>query len=118
MDNGKIRLQQLDRALICEAYTSGELTLDDIEWVFNKLKKNFSPPYLLIIVRKGNYTLSSQAKLRIFIEKHKDLKVAYIVRRPMNLFHANNAKDTYLKGKQVFFCDGIKSAYKVLVSYI
>ena len=74
MDNGKIRLQQFRGALICDAYTSDEITLDDIEWVFKKLRENFSLPYLVIVIRSGNYNLTPQAKLRLFTEKHKDLK--------------------------------------------
>ena len=118
MDNGKLRLQPFNRATICEAYTSDEITSDDIEWVMEILRERHEPPYLLIIVRSGKYSMSIKAQLRIFMEHSDDLKVAYVAKTSKTLHHALEAGKTYLQNKDVFICDGINSAYRALTAVI
>ncbi len=114
MDNGKIRLWQYNRTEILEAYSSDEITLDDIDWVLESLHKKSAPPFLIILVRTGNYRLSIEAKSRLLNEDRDLFKIAYVVKELQNMCHAVGASYSYLDKKDVFICDSIESAYMAL----
>ena len=118
MDNGKIRLWQFNRAEILEAYSSDEITSADIDWVLESLHKVSSPPFLIILVRTGNYRLTVDAKNRLRNEDQKLFKVAYVVKEIQNMCHAVGASYSYLNKKDVFICDSIESAYQTLTRTI
>ncbi len=118
MDNGKIRLWQFNQAEILEAYTSDEITLADVDWVLESLHKQSSPPFLIIVVRTGNYRLTIEAKNRLRNEDKKLFKVAYVVKELQNMCHAVAAGYSYLSKKDVFICDSIDSAYRALTRTI
>jgi sulfopyruvate decarboxylase TPP-binding subunit len=116
MDNGKLRLWPYKKATILEIYNSGELVLLDINTVLASLYQTSKPPYLIIIVRTGNYRLSFEAKIRLLKEKRERFKIAYVVKEPKTMQHAFHASRTYLKRKDVYICDSIDSAYKALTA--
>jgi hypothetical protein len=114
VDNGKIRLWQFNRAEILEAYSSDEITIADIDWVLESLRKKSTPPFLIILVRTANNRLSIEAKDRLRKEDKDMFKVAYVVKELQNMCHAVGASYSYLDKKDVFICDSIESAYSVL----
>ncbi len=118
MDNGKIRLWRFNKADILEAYSSDEISLSDIDWVLESLHKKSSPPFLIILVRTGQYTLSVEAKNRLRKEDKELFKVAYVVKELQNMCHAVGAGYSYLDEKDVFICDSIESAYNALTRTI
>ncbi len=113
MDNGKIRMQQFNKAMIIEAYASEEVTLTDINWVLENLRICYAPPFLIIVVKSGSYELSPAAKMRL-LEDDDILKVAYVAQRLHNTQYAVNASNSYFQNKKVFICDSIESAYMAL----
>ena len=116
MDNGKLRLWHHKKAIILEIYTSGELTLADINMVLGSLYEMSSPPFLIMIVRTGNYRLSFKAKIRLRKENNRLFKIAYVVKGHEGMRHAFRASQTYLKRKDIYICDSLDSAYKVLTA--
>ena len=118
MDNGKIRLWQFHKAEIMEAYSSDEITLADVEWVLDSLHNISTPPFLIIVVRTGNYRMSLEAKNRLREQDKGLFKIAYVVKELQNMVHAVGAGYSYLNKKDVFICDSIESAYKALTGEI
>ena len=116
MDNGKLRLWHHKKAIILEVYTSGELTLADINMVLGSLYEMSSPPFLVMIVRTGNYRLSFKAKIRLRKENNRLFKIAYVVKGHEAMRHAFRASQTYLKRKDIYICDSLDSAYRVLTA--
>ena len=116
MDNGKLRLWPYKKATILEIYRSAELVSLDINTVFASLYHTSTPPYLIIIVKTGNYKLSFDAKIRLLKERRDRFKIAYVVKEPKTMQHAFHASRTYLKRKDVYICDSIDSAYKALTT--
>ena len=110
-------MQQFNKAMIVEAYTSEEVTLADIDWVLETLHICSPPPFLLILVKSGSYSLSSGAKMRL-LDDERISKVAYVSRKLGNTHYAVKASNTYLQNKEVFICDSIESAYKALTGAI
>ena len=117
MDNGKIRMQQFNKAMIVEAYSSDEVTKADIDWVLETLHICYPPPFLVILIKSGSYHLSSEAKMRL-LDDERISKVAYVSRKLGNTHYAVKASSTYLQNKEVFICDSIESAYKALIGAI
>ena len=113
MDNGKIRMQQYNQAMIVEVYSSDEITMADIDWVIETLRICSAPPFDVILVKSGSYFLSDAAKTRLLDDEHIS-KVAYVVRKLLSTQYAVRASKTYLRGKQVYICDSIQSAYWAL----
>ena len=118
MDNGKIRMQQFNKAMIIEGYSSDEITSSDIDWVIETLRICYPPPFHVIIVRSGQYNLSDGARMRLMDENNGIAKVAYVAKRRQNTRYALMASKTYLKNKEVFICDSIDAAYKALTGAI
>ena len=83
MDNGKIRMQQYNKAMIIEAYACDDITNTDIDWVLETLHICYPPPFLVILVKSGNYTLSEQAKKRLLYDERIS-KVAYVSKKLYN----------------------------------
>jgi len=115
MDNGKVRMQQYNTAMIVNAYSSDKITLADIEWVLDSMRMIFTPPLLIILIKSGNYWLTKKAQMRLFEIDDEHIKVAYVSQKSHDTRHAVNAIDTYLQNKEVFICDSIDSAYQALV---
>ena len=69
---------------------------------------------MIILVRTGQYRLTVEAKDRLRNEDKKLFKIAYVVKELQNMCHAVGAGYSYLDQKDVFICDSIESAYKVL----
>ena|GEM_PF-4411441 len=113
MDNGKIRMQQFNKAMIVEVYSSDEITMADIDWVIETLRICSAPPFRVILVKSGSYYLSDAAKMRLLDDEHIS-GVAYVVRKLLSTQYAVRAGNTYLKKKKVFICDSIQSAYWAL----
>ena len=118
MDNGNLRLWRFRKAVILEIYAAEVLTLADIDSVLVKLQRMSRPPFLIIIVRTGNYRLSIRAKIRLRKEDRNLFKIAYVVKGLDNMRHAASASRSYLKHKDVYICDSIDSAYKALTRKI
>lgn len=116
MDNGKLRLWQYKKAMILEAYSSVEISLDDIDQVLEALHEKAAPPFLIIIVRTGSYRLSPEAKDRLREEDNEMFKIAYVVKELRNMCHAVGASYSYLENKDVYICDSIESAYTALTA--
>jgi hypothetical protein len=114
MDNGKLRLWQFKQAMILEMYSSDEITLSDVDQVLETLNNKTSPPFLVIIVRTGNYRLSQEARNRLREEDNGLFKIAYVVKELKNMCHAVGASYSYLRNKNVYICDSIESAYTAL----
>ena len=114
MDNGKLRLWHYKNSTILEVYSSGILNLADINLVMEVLFRRSSPPYLVIIVRTGDYRLSFKAKIRLRKIDSNNLKIAYVVKQQEDMHHAFHASRTYLKRKNIYICDSIDSAYRAL----
>ena len=111
-------MQQFNKAMIVEGYTSDEVTLADIDWILESLRICYAPPFLVILVKSGDYSLSADAKMRLMDEGNGIAKVAYVSRKQHNTRYAIKASKTYLKNKQVFVCDSIESAYRALTDNI
>ena len=118
MDNGNLRLWRFRKAVILEIYAAEVLTLADIDSVLVALQRTSTPPYLIIIVRTGNYRLSMRAKIRLRKEDRQLFKIAYVVKGLENMRHAESASRSYLKHKDVYICDSIESAYNALIQNI
>jgi hypothetical protein len=114
MDNGNVRMQQYNKAMIVEAYSRDKITSADIEWVLESLHSKFKPPFSIIFIKSGNYWLTKNAQLRLYLDNEL-LKVAYVVKKRESKHHALNASETYLQNKEVFICDSIDSAYQALI---
>ncbi len=114
MDNGKIRMQQYNKAMIIEGYTSDVVTSKDIDWVIETLHICYPPPFLVILVKSGNYSLSVDAQNRLMDERNGISKVAYVSKKMQNTRYAIKASKTYLIDREVFICDSIDSAYRAL----
>jgi hypothetical protein len=57
-------MQQFNKAMIVEVYSSEEITMADIDWVIETLRICSAPPFRVILVKSGSYFLSDAAKMR------------------------------------------------------
>ena len=114
MDNGKLRLWHYRNAAILEVYTTGELTTDDVNFVFTYLYARYRPPFQVIIVRSGSYRMSFPAKIRLRKINKKLVSFAYVVKGLESMNHASRASRSYLVDKSIYICDSIDAAYKAL----
>jgi hypothetical protein len=118
MDNGKIRIKRYKQAIICEAYCSDEITLTDIEWFNDSLRKKFSPPFYVIIVKSGDYSISKDAQIHLFNVNKDIAKVVFVANTQQDFQYAESARKTYLQNIGISICDSIESAYEKLAENI
>ena len=118
MDNGKLRIKRYKQAIICEAYCSDEITLTDIEWFNESLHKNFPPPFYLVIVKSGDYSISKDAQIHLFNENKDIAKVAFVTNTQQDFQYAESARKTYLQNIDISICDSIESAYEKIIESI
>lgn len=114
MDNGRIRMRPFKTAMICEVYSSDEITLSDIEWVLKGLRELCTPPFRIITIKLGDYWVSEEAQKRVFRFDDEVSKVAYVANEQPIRRHALNAQNTYLKNVEVFIRGSIESAYDAI----
>lgn len=116
MDNGRLKLENFNGVLYCEAYLDTEYTIADIRTMIDEIKKNFTPPVDVILNKTGSYSLASNAQ-RLLARNIKEFRnFVYVVDTDAKQASAEFAVANYMKSYNTRIARNKKEAFAILIS--
>ncbi len=62
MDTGRIKMENYNGILYCDAYMNDEFSLSDLESMRAEIRKNYSPSTNIILKKSGSYSVSAEVQ--------------------------------------------------------
>ena len=116
MDNGRIKIENYNNVLYCDAYRDIEYTEEDVELIIDEAKRNYTLPVDVILKKSGSYSLSSNAQVLLMRNINEFRNFVYVVDDEKKRSSASYAISTYMKPYNTRIADSKEEAYEMLMS--
>ena len=116
MDTGRIKMENFNGILYCDAYMNDEFTLSDLESMRKEIRKNYAPSTNVILKKSGSYSVSAEAQavLEKGIEEFRDF--VYVADDKVKKESAEYAASIYMKPYNTRVASTKEEAYTMLRS--
>ena len=114
MDTGRIKMENFNGILYCDAYMNDEFTLSDLESMRKEIRKNYAPSTNVILKKSGSYSVSAEAQavLEKGIEEFRDF--VYVADDKVKKESAEYAASIYMKPYNTRVASTKEEAYTML----
>ena len=114
MDNGRIRMENYNGVLYCDAYMDDEFSLADLESMRAEVRENYSPSADIILKKSGSYSVSAKAQsvLSRGIEEFRNF--VYVVDKEIKRESAKYAAEHYMSPYNTRVASTKEEAYALL----
>lgn len=114
MDTGRIRMENFNGILYCEAYMDDEFMLSDLESMRKEIRKNYSVPADVILKKVGSYSVSVDAQMTLWKGIPEFKNFVYVADDPRKRESAVYASQNYMKAYNTRVAGTRAEAYKML----
>ena len=114
MDTGRIKMENYNGILYCEAYMDDEFMLSDLESMREEIRKNFAPSTDVILKKVGSYSVSVEAQMTLWKGIAEFQNFVYIADEPRKRESAEYAAENYMKIYNTRVASTKEEAYAML----
>jgi uncharacterized protein (DUF1330 family) len=114
MDTGRIRMENYNGILYCEAYMDDEFMLSDLEAMRTEIRKNYAPSTDVILKKAGSYSVSAEAQITLLKGIPEFKNFVYVADKPLRRESADYAAKNYMKAYNTRVASTREQAYKML----
>jgi hypothetical protein len=114
MDTGRIRMENLNGVLYCEAYMRDEFSLIDLESMRTMIRTNFAPACDVILKKCDSYSVSIHAQLVLQRGIAEFRNFVYVADDAIKRASAEYAASTYMKAYNTRVAHTKEEAYAML----
>ncbi len=114
MDNGRLKINDHDGIVFCDAYLDDEWTVEDVHALVDEIRNSFSPPVDVILRRTGSYSIASEAQALLATNLPEFKRIIYVVDTPTKRASVAFAIKSYMKSYDVEIADSLEEAVGIL----
>ncbi|WP_455221148.1 hypothetical protein [Kaarinaea lacus] len=114
MDTGRIRMENYNGILYCEAYMDDEFLLSDLESMREEIRKNYAPSTDVILKKVGSYSVSVEAQMTLWKGIKEFRNFVYVANEPRKRESAEYAADNYMRAYNTRVASSKQEAYAML----
>ena len=114
MDTGRIRMNNFNGILYCEAYMNDEFTLSDLHSMLEEIREHYSPATDVILKKVGSYSVSIDAQLTLMKGVDEFRNFVYVTDEPRKRESAVFAAQNYMKAYNTRVASTKEEAYAML----
>jgi len=114
MDTGRIRMENYNGILYCEAYMDDEFTLEDLESMREEIRKNYAPSTNVILKKVGSYSVSVDAQMTLWKGIKEFQNFVYVADDVRKWESAEYAASNYMKAYNTRVAHTKEEAYALL----
>ena len=114
MDTGRIKMENFNGILYCDAYMNDEFTLNDLESMREEIRNNYSPPTDVILKKTGTYSVSAQAQVALWKGVSEFRNFVYVADEPVKKESAEYAAENYMSPYNTRVATTKEEAYAML----
>ena len=114
MDSGRIKLEEFNGVLFCDAYMNDEFSLGDLETIRDEIRRNFSSSTDLICRESGSFSVAGDVQKTLCKGIDEFLNVVYVAENDAKRNAARYAAETYMQKYNIRIADSKEAAYALL----
>lgn len=114
MDTGRIRMENYNGVLYCEAYMNDEFTLSDLEAMRDEIRKNYNSVSNVILRKAGSYSVSVEAQITLSRGVKEFHNFIYVADDSRKRESAEFAAENYMKSYNTRVARTKEQAYAML----
>lgn len=115
MDNGRIRMENYNGVLYCDAYMDDEFSIADLESMRAEIRTNYAPSADVILKKSGSYSVSAKAQAVLSRGIDEFRNFVYVVDWNIKRESAVYAAESYMKPYNARVAATKEEAYALLI---
>ena len=116
MDTGRIKMQDFNGVLYCDAYMNDEFSVEDLQAMRDEIRKNYSSPADVILKKVGTYSVSPEAQKTLWKGIEEFRNFIYVVDNEWKRDSAEYAAKSYMRLYNTRVASSKEEAYAMLVA--
>lgn len=114
IDNGRLRMRDLDGVLYCEAYMSDEFSRADVKSMVDVIRAHYHGKADIILKKDASYSVSVEAQVFLSKGVPEFGNFVYLVNNDLRRGSAEYAAETYMKRYNAQVTDRLEHARQLL----
>jgi hypothetical protein len=114
MDTGRIKMENFNGVLYCEAYMDDEFTLRDLEAMREEIRKNYPPSTDVILKKVGSYSVSTETQVALWKGIKEFRNFVYVANELVKIESAQYAAENYMNPYNTRVARTKEEAYAML----